>query len=75
MLSEFSLQGILLPGLGTFSVGPVLEDRFQEMKRVRATFSLLDARFPGISQERGKWALASKLQATKINFWVAAKLV
>lgn len=60
LYARHASQGVLLPGLGIFAIGPVLEDRFQETKRIRPAFGLLEARFNGVAQERGKWALASE---------------
>ncbi len=52
---------MLLPNLGTFTVGPVVGET---RKKVRPAFALLDTRYAGVSQERprytvGKWSTIS----------------
>lgn len=54
------MQGVLLPALGTFNIGEGLEDRFATYKRHRPAFGLLEGRFGGVSQERGRYKLLSR---------------
>lgn len=47
-------KGVLVPNLGTFTVGPVVGET---RKKVRPTFMLLETRYAGVSQERPKYAI------------------
>lgn len=46
-------RGVLLPNLGNFKVGPVVGDSSQ--KKIRPSFSLLEGRYGGVSQERPRY--------------------
>ena len=46
------MQGVLLPNLGNFKVGPIIGE---SKKKIRAQFSLLEGRYGAISQERPKY--------------------
>ena len=51
-------QGVLLPNLGTFKVGPVVGET---KKKIRPVFVLLDGRYGGVSQERPKYTIGKRL--------------
>ncbi len=44
-------QGVLLPNLGTFRVGPIIGE---SKKKIRTLFTLLEGRYGSVSQERPK---------------------
>ena len=52
------LQGVALPGLGTFSIGPVLSDKFASHKRWRPVFALVEGKFSCVQQERPRDRIA-----------------
>lgn len=45
-------QGVLLPSLGNFRVGPVVGEN---SRKVRPSFRLLEGRYGSISQEQSKY--------------------
>lgn len=47
-------KGVLLPNLGTFTVGPVVGET---RKKVRPAFALLDTRYASVSQERARYTV------------------
>lgn len=47
-------QGVLLPNLGSFKVGPVVGE---SKKKIRVAFSLLEGRYGPVSQERPKFLI------------------
>lgn len=48
-------QGVLLPNLGNFTVGPVIGEISK--KRIRPVFALLEGRYGTVSQERTRYAI------------------
>lgn len=48
------MQGILLPNIGTFRVGPVVGET---KKKIRPAFSLLETRYQQVSQERPRYMI------------------
>ncbi|GLC72408.1 hypothetical protein PLESTF_001244500 [Pleodorina starrii] len=62
-------KGVLLPNLGTFSVGPVVGEA---RKKVRPAFTLLDTRYSGISQERPKYTIGGRCAVVQPNYGLLA---
>lgn len=44
-------QGVMLPGLGSFRVGPGMLDSQRMGDSIVPAFQLLEGRFPGVSHE------------------------
>ncbi|GIL72590.1 hypothetical protein Vretimale_4330 [Volvox reticuliferus] len=62
-------KGVLLPNLGTFSVGPVVGEI---RKKVRMSFALLETRYAGISQERPKYSIGGRCPVVQPNYGLLA---
>ncbi|GFR41387.1 hypothetical protein Agub_g2070 [Astrephomene gubernaculifera] len=62
-------KGVLVPNLGTFSVGPVVGEA---RKKVRPAFTLLETRYAGVSQERPKYSLGGRCPVLQPNYGLLA---
>ncbi|KAF5839300.1 hypothetical protein DUNSADRAFT_1173 [Dunaliella salina] len=59
-------KGVLLPNLGNFKVGPVVGDSSQ--KKIRPSFSLLEGRYGGVSQERPRYIVGGRSPIVQPNY-------
>lgn len=48
---------MLLPNLGNFRVGPVVGE---SKKKIRPCFTLLEGRYGGISQDKGRYLIGER---------------
>ncbi|KAG2440379.1 hypothetical protein HXX76_004484 [Chlamydomonas incerta] len=62
-------KGVLLPNLGTFTVGPVVGET---RKKVRPAFALLDTRYASVSQERPRYAVGGRCPVLQPNYGLLA---
>eukprot|EP00198_Chlamydomonas_reinhardtii_P014214 XP_001703551.1 predicted protein [Chlamydomonas reinhardtii] len=62
-------KGVLLPNLGTFTVGPVVGET---RKKVRPAFALLDTRYASVSQERARYTVGGRCPVLQPNYGLLA---